>query len=178
MDLSKFDSRARAEEGIFVGLKDPYTGEEITHKDGNPGFRVRGTASRSVQSRMAEMSRAAKEAAEKAESDEEARAVMEAMHENLIDQAEKFIISGVNMEIDGKEVGTDPERIRKILDMTFPDMKVVKDENDKPVMTTAKGKDGKEVEIPTFKLVNKTWAQQVIEAAEDGQAFLGKPQSA
>ena len=178
MDFSQFDSRARAEAGVFVPLCDQYGREPINGTDpeaGAPGFMVRGTASRSVQSRMAEMARAAKEAGD---SEEEQRAAMEKMHADLMDSAERFIIRGVNIEIGGEPVGDNIDRIRAILDMTFPELRVVKDADGNALTTKAKGEDGKEVEIPRFELANLPFAKQVVDAAEDGSRFLGKPASA
>lgn len=172
MDMSQFDGRKKAEEGVFVPLRHPYTDEPFAKGKGAPGFYVRGLAARSVQSRLAEMQRAAKDAVE---SEEDQDAVMERLHENLIDQALKYIIRADDeMEYDGALVGDDPEMIRKVLNSTFPEMRVVKDEDGSPITHQVKGDDGEMVDVPKFEMANKTFAQQMIEAAEDGSRFFGR----
>jgi hypothetical protein len=68
--------------------------------------------------------------------------------------------------------------MREILNMTFPDFQVEKDDKGAPVMTTVsiKDKDGKPIDVQTPKLVvvGKTYSQQVIDAAENQQGFLDK----
>lgn len=176
MDLSKYNRRARAEEGVFVGLRDEYTGEPITDGDKQPGFIVRGLAARSVQSRLAEMQR--KAAADIEGSGDDTQAVLERLHENLIESAMSYIVRAQDIEADGAPVGDDAAKIRSVLDMTFPDMQIVKDADGNNVTTTTKDKDGNEVEVPKFELVNEPFAQQVIKAAEDGQRFFGGTSSA
>lgn len=167
MDLSAFNGRKRAEEGVFVPLCHPYTGEPIGNGEDAPGFLVRGSASRSVQSKLAELQKEA----EKASGGDDEEAVMESLHKTMIDSAMKYIIAPRNIENEGKAVETEAE-IRAVLDMTFPEMKVVTDDNGAPVMTQGKDEDGNTVDIPKFEMANQTFARQVITAAEDGARFL------
>lgn len=171
MDLSQFDSRKRAEEGVFVALADPYTSKPLAEKN-SPGFMVRGVASRTVQSRLAEMQRAAKD-----DAGEDAEAAMERLHKTLIDAAMKYVIRPVNIEVEGQPVGEDEQSIRRVLDMTFPDMRIVRDEDGHAVQTKGRDKDGQEIDVPRFELANKPFAQQVIEAAEDSGRFFAKTSS-
>lgn len=168
MELSSFNARKRAEDGVFMPLLHPYTKEPIGTGDDAPGFLIRGNAARSVQARMAEMRKKAQDAA--GGDDEEA--MMEALHKTLIDAAMRYIIEARNIENDGKLVKTEAD-IRGVLDMTFPEMETVKDPNGNTVMVKAKDKDGNEIEVPRFDLANLPFAKQVIDAAEDGERFLG-----
>jgi len=136
MDMSAFDGRKQAEEGVFVALKHPYTGEPFAKGKEAPGFYVRGLAARSVQSRLAEMQREAKQAAEDGDDQD---AAMERLHENLIDNAMKYIIRADDaMTHSGQAVGDEPDMIRKVLDSTFPEMRVVKDGAGSPIMQSIK----------------------------------------
>ena len=177
MDMNTRNSRQLQEDGVFVPLCDQYTGEPFDTGPEAPGFLVRGIAARSVQMRLAEAARAAKQAkkAKKAnQSDDElAQAVMENMHATQIDAAMKYIIEARHMTIGGDPVST-PDHIRAVLDMTFPDMQVAKDDDGKMVTTTMKDDDGKDMTVPKFEMVGSTYAGQVIEAAENQRVFLGR----
>lgn len=168
MDISAYNTRQAAEDGVLVTLCDPYTGKVL--EDG-AGFMVRGIAARSVQQRLAEAQLAAKQAAQ--DPDDNMDAVLERLHAGQIEAAMKYIIEARNLTNGDKEVKTEAD-IRAVLDMTFPDMQIEKDANGKPLSTIVKGKDGKEMSVPQFEVVNKTFAAQVIEAAEDQRAFLSK----
>lgn len=171
MDLSDYNARAKAEAGTFVGLCDPYTRKPIMSEDGKqPGFMVRGVASKSVQSRLAEMQRAAKEA----DDGEDMDAVLERLHQSQVDSAMGYIIRAVDMEHNGKPVDANESAIRAVLDFTFPDMKIMKDGKGETITVEVKNDEGKTRKVPKFDIVNKTFAGQVIEAAEDGQRFFGK----
>jgi hypothetical protein len=175
MDMSAFDGRKQAEEGVFVALKHPYTGEPFAKGKEAPGFYVRGLAARSVQSRLAEMQREAKQAAEDGDDQD---AAMERLHENLIDNAMKYIIRADDaMTHSGQAVGDEPDMIRKVLDSTFPEMRVVKDGAGSPIMQSIKGEGGEMIDVPKFEMANEPFAQQVIKAAEDGSRFFGKTSS-
>lgn len=168
MDLTKYDARGAAERGVFVALCDPYTGEPIEKNAKKaPGFMVRGMASRTTQSRLAEMQR------KPVEADGE-QAHMEALHDAQIGAAMPYIISAVNIEVDGKEVGDDETLIRKALDLTFPDLQIVRDQDGDPVMVESEDKDGKLRKFPKFEVVNKTFAAQVTDRAGDTKGFLGR----
>lgn len=172
MDMSAFDGRKRAEEGVFVALKHPYTKEPFAKGKDAPGFYVRGLAARSVQSRLAEMQRAAKNAVEDGEDQD---AAMERLHESLIDAAMKYIIKADDaMTHSGQPVGDNPEMIRKVLDSTFPEMRVVKDADGTAITQRVKGEDGEMIDVPKFEMANRPFAQQMIQAAEDGSRFFGK----
>jgi len=177
MDMNSLNSRQKQEDGIFMPVCDQYTGEPINPGPKAPGFMVRGVAARSVQMKLAEAQQAAKQAAKAKKDgktdDDIISAMLERAHEGHIDAAMKYIIEARNMTI-GEEPVTTPEQIRAVLDMNFPDMQIEKDEDGKPMMTAVKGDDGKTVMVPKFEIVGKTWAMQVIAAAEDQRAFLGK----
>jgi len=174
MDMNKLNSRQLQEDGVFVPLCDQYSGEPIDTGKDAPGFLVRGIAARSVQMRLAEAALAAKQAKKSGKTDEEVTiAVLEKMHATQIDAAMKYIIEARNMTIGDDPVKT-PEQIRAVLDMTFPDMQVAKDDAGKHIMTTMKDDDGKDMVVPKFEMVGVTYAGQVIEAAENQRAFLDK----
>lgn len=168
MDVSFLNSRKKAEEGVFLALKHPYTDVPLGEGEKAPGFLIRGEASPSAQKRMAEMQKNA----EKADADDQG-AVLEEMHKSFIDTALDFIIEARNLENEGKAVST-PDEIRAVLDMTFPEMGATLDENGSPIMQEIKGKDGETISAPKFELKNKTFAMQVNQAASDGQRFLGE----
>jgi len=171
MDISKYNARERAEDGVFVGLCDPYTKEPIVDEDGSaPGFVVRGVASKTVQDRLAPMQRKAKEP----EDEENMKAVLEQLHQSQIETAMGYIVRAENLSIDGKDVGGKASMIRKVLDMTFPDMKIATDENGVQLTTTVTDDKGVARSIPKLEIVNDTFAGQVIRAAEDGARFFGK----
>lgn len=174
MDMSKRNSRQLQEDGIFVPLCDQYTAEPINPGPDAPGFLVRGIAARSVQMRLAEAALAAKQAKKAGKTDDEiATAVLEHMHATQIDAAMKYIIEARNMTIGEVPVKT-PDQIRAVLDMTFPDMQVAKDDAGKPILTTMKDDAGKDMMVPKFEMVGSTYAGQVIEAAENQRAFLDR----
>jgi len=174
MDMNTRNSRQLQEDGVFVPLCDQYTGDPIDPGPKAPGFLVRGIAARSVQMRFAEAALAAKQAKKAGRTDDEvAQAALEKMHAAQIDAAMKYIIDARNMTI-GVDPVTTPEQIRAVLDMTFPDMQLAKDDAGKPVMTTMKDDDGNDVTVPKFEIVGMTYAGQVIEAAENQRNFLGR----
>lgn len=181
MDMNTRNSRQKQEDGVFVPLCDQWTGEAIKTGKGAPGFLVRGIAARSTQMRLAEAQLAAKQAAQavadgKGEA-ESADAYFDQVHKATIETAMKYIIEPRNMTL-GDEPVTTPDHMREILNMTFPDFQVEKDDKGASVTTTVsiKDKDGKPIDVQTPKLtvVGKTFAQQVIEAAENQQGFLDK----
>ncbi len=168
MDISHFDQRGKAEEGIFVPLCEPFKdGKPIGKGDDAPGFMVRGIASRSAQDRLAEMQKAASED----ETDEQA--AMERVHQNLIEAAMRYIISPKNIEANGRLISSD-EDVRKVLDMTFPEVKLVRSDDGTVLTMEATTKDGDKISVPRFEVTNWPFAQQVIDAAEDSTRFLGK----
>lgn len=152
MDLFAYDARGRAEKGEFMQLRDPITNEPIDAKDGkHPGFVVRGLASRSAQRRFGAMLAKMKDEQEAAD-DTEGESPLEKAHEALIEQAMDYIVEPRNLEVDGEPVKTEAQ-IRRVLDMTFPQMSRTDDDK--------------------WEVVNKTFAQQVIEFAEDQAHFFG-----
>ena len=168
MDVSFLNSRKNAELGVFMPLCHPYTGVPLGSDDKAPGFLVRGEAAPSVQKRFAEMQKDA-EGADAEDKD----AILEKMHNSLIDTALDYIIEPRNLENDGKPVSTD-EEIRAVLDMTFPEMGTALDANGLPIMQDVDGKDGETISVPKFELKNTTFAMQVNKFATDGQRFLGE----
>ncbi|WP_406646854.1 hypothetical protein QEZ52_00275 [Aliisedimentitalea scapharcae] len=169
MDMSVFNGRKRAEDGIFLQLRHPFTDEPIEEKGEPVGFVVRGSAAPSVQARLKEMQKKV----ESADDDEDRDALMEAMHSAQIEGAMPFIISARNMELGDKPVETE-EQIREILNMTFPQMDFAKDADGNVRQVVVKDDEGNETRAPQFDITNKTFAQQVIDAAQDGARFLGE----
>ena len=181
MDMNKLNSRQLQEDGVFVPLCDQWTGEAIGKGKDAPGFLVRGIAARSSQARLAEAQLAAKQAAQAVAAGkgdaESADAYFDQVHKASIETAMKYIIESRNMTIGDTPVTT-PDHIRFVLNGTFPDFQVEKDDKGAPVMTTVsiKDLDGKPIDVQAPKLivVGKTRAQQVIDAAENQQGFLDK----
>ena len=174
MDMNTRNSRQKQEDGVFVPLCDQWTGEAIGKGKDAPGFLVRGIAARSTQMRLAEAQLAAKQAKKAGKTDDEiATAALENMHATQIDAAMKYIIEARNMTIGEVPVKT-PDQIRAVLDMTFPDMQVAKDDDGKQILTTMKDDAGNDMMVPKFEMVGTTYAGQVIEAAENQQGFLDK----
>ena len=170
MDFSQFDQRGRAEAGVFVQLHDPYDQNKLIADDNGPcGFRIRGMAAQSVQQRLAAMQKKAK----KGDKEEDEAAVMERIQQSQIETAMGYIIEPVNISLAGSLL-QGAEGIRRILDMTFPDMRLVKDADGNQVTMRIKGVDGDWVDVPKFEMANETFATQVIKAAEDGSRFFGR----
>ncbi|WP_425070641.1 hypothetical protein [Sagittula sp. S175] len=174
MDFGQFDQRAKAEAGVMVQLHQPYDKTaKIEDENGPCGFMVRGVAAKSVQERLA----ALQKKAGKAKDGEDEQAVLERIHESQIEAAMGYIIEAVNISIAGKPVAT-AEGIRAVLGMTFPDLRLVQDENGKQIYQSVKNDDGEWVGVPKFEVANDTFAMQVIKAAEDGARFFGKTSAA
>ena len=172
MDISAFDMRSRSEEGIFVPLMNPITREPLGSGNDVPGFVVRGAAAKSVQDRLTAMMQNASEEDKKPD-----QAVMERLHQSMIDTAMGFIIRAENLE-NGDKPAKDASDYRAILNFTFPDLGAVIDGDGNPVLTKVKNEDGNEIEVPKMELKNWPFAKQIIEAAEDGSRFLGKTANA
>jgi len=179
MDMSIYNGRQRAEEGIFLPLKNPYTlgplvnietGEEMTGEEA-PGFIIQGNSAPSVQDRLKDMMKDVEETAEK-EGEKAVETEMARLHKVQVDNALLRIIGARNMELDGKVVKTKAQ-FRKILDGTFPELGFAKDEDGNPRVRAIKGENGEDEMAPFFEITNKTFAQQVLDAAEEGARFLG-----
>lgn len=154
MEFSKFDKRSAADAGYRKVLLDPDTQQPLGDGDDAPVAIVRGYASRTAQQRLKDITK------KKPKGDDAAS--MEDFHRSMIDTALVYLIGFENVEIDGKPVA-DEAGYRKVLDMTFPEMRVKADAYGEPVMR--EGKDG--AMVPEFEPVNKPFATQIIEAASE-----------
>jgi len=160
MDFTKFDSRARAETGARMQILDEYTRQPIE----GAFVIVRGVASpflqRAHRAKSQERARVRKSGAADA-----ADRVMEDAHNELIDGARPFIVGFEGVEYDGKPFTV--EDARQFLDLTFPDMGLVKDADGETVMVETK--DGM---VPKFELKNLPFAKQVTDFAGEQSNFL------
>ena len=146
MDFSKFDERGRAEEGTWTDLLDPNTLEPIVDDDGETAqVLVRGTSARSVQKELRKLA--------KLKPDDEK--TMEAAHNRFIASATPLIAGFKNVNLNDEPV--DPKKPEAFLDLTFPRMGMVEDE------------DG----VEKLKMVNKPFALQIIDASVKRDEDLG-----
>jgi len=160
MDFSRFDSRGRSEAGARLILCDPDTGAPLGEGDDAPCVIVRGVAARSAQERLASMTRKAKSAKGGD------TASMERLHKAMIDTAMAYVVRMENIEVEGEAV-TDAGGYRKVLDLTFPAMDTKKDEDGEPILRESKDRKGNQIAVPDFELVNRPFANQIIEFAGD-----------
>lgn len=161
MDFSKFDNRAAAEAGVRHELVDPDTGEAITNDEGKPcAVIVRGVASRTVQAaiRARQKARVKKADGKKAED-----RIMEDVHDEMCDAAAPLIVSFENVDRDGKPCVA-PDDVEWFLDLTFPIMGLVEDEDGEPVLVNGE---------PKFEMKNNPFSKQITEVASKMQAAAG-----
>jgi len=168
MDISKFDSRTRAEAGAPMQIKDPISKEPIMDGDKPCRVIVRGTASKSMQAKMREKQKAlmAKKPKKGKDDEDEAR-VMEDVHQQLCEGAAPFIVGFENMEREGRPMTLDD--VEWFLDLSFPEMGVKEDEHGNPVLE----KDG----TPVFEMKNEPFAKQIGDFAGRQANFLGNAKS-
>lgn len=161
MDFSKFDNRAAAETGIRLELVDPDTGEPITNDKGKPcAVTVRGVASRTVQAAIRARQKARVKKADGKKPDDR---IMEDVHDEMCDAAAPLIVSFENIERDGKACVV-PDDVEWFLDLTFPIMGLVEDEDGDPVLVNGE---------PKFEMKNNPFAKQITEAASKMRAASG-----
>lgn len=157
MDFLKFDERTRADEGVWVDMMHPNTGEPLIEDNGEPvQVHVRGSASRIVQQSLHD--HAQRESKNKTE-----KQSMEGVHQKLMSAAKPLIIGFKNVYLG--DVAVDASTAGKFLDLTFPQMGIKQDEDGNKV----KNPDGSFV----YEMVNKPFAVQIIEASSDHDRFLG-----
>lgn len=163
--LKQYDARAAAENAREMELRDQSTGEIITN-GGKPCIvLVKGASSRSIQAelRRDEIERAKKaKAAKNADGDVDTRTA-EDLHETTCKAAARFIAGFKNMQTageDGKARDLTKDDAAAFCDLTFISMAhLMKDE------------DTKGWTKPSF-------AQQVLDFAQDDAAFLAKSATA
>lgn len=180
MEISKFDSRTRAEAGAPMQILDPITGEAVADGDKPCRVIVRGVASKSMQAEMRAKQKAAmaKAAAIKeankgkggAADVNEAR-VMEDIHNQLCEGAAPFIVGFENMERDSKPMTADD--VEWFLDLSFPEMGMKEDENGEAIMEDGIDEDGNPTKSPAFEMKNNPFAKQIGEFAAKQANFLG-----
>lgn len=160
MDFGKFDRRSAADAGARMVLRNPDTAEPMGEGDDAPVAIVRGYASRTAQQRLRDMTKKKPKGRDAAS--------MEDFHRSLIDTAMVYLIGMDNVEIDGAPV-TDDAGYRKVLDMTFPEMRAKVDEDGEVIMREGKGGEM----VPDFEPLNKPFASQIIEFASEMGNFSG-----
>ncbi len=159
MDFDQFNNRAKAEIGFVYRFRDPNTDAPLGTDDSYPGVYLRGSASPVFQALLREKQ---KNDLLSEEGDEEKGRVMEDTHNMFIDMAIPYIIRFQGVEftdpVSGKSVvPSTEEQYRAFLDMTFP------------MFTMVEAKDGPNA----LKMVNKPFANQIINAVNDYEAKLG-----
>ena len=168
MEISNFNTRARAEAGAPMQIKDPISKEPIMDCEKPCQVIVRGTASISMQATMREKQKAlmAKKPKKGKDEDDEVR-VMEDVHQQLCEGAAPFIRGFENMERDGRPMTLDD--VEWFLDLSFPEMGIKEDEHGNPVLD----KDG----TPVFEMKNEPFAKQIADFAGRQANFLGNAKS-
>ena len=159
--LKAFDARGAAETAREMELRDQSTGEIITN-GGKPCIvLVKGASSRTIQAalREDEIARAKKAKAAKDAGGEVDTQTAEDLHQATCKAASRFIAGFKNMQTvgeDGKARDLTADDIPAFIDLTFISL---------PHLMREKGDD--EWRKPSF-------AQQVLDFAQDDAAFLAK----
>lgn len=166
MDFSKFDNRTPAENGLPMDVKDPDTGEIVTHEGQPCQVIVRGTASKTIQDsiRRQQQEQMAKPKPKEGESQEEEKArVLEDVHESLVTQAIPFVAGFVNIERpDGRgtrPLTADEDDVRWFLGLTFPTLGLAAEKDEKGESK--------------FEMKNEPFAQQVLTFASRSFSSMG-----
>jgi hypothetical protein len=163
MDFSTLDYRSAAEEGFFYELKNVFTGEPL-----GDGFWLRGAIAPTSQRRLSKLfSETVKKTKQTAESEQDGSEQtepanedvdFETMYQGTIDTAMAYIIRASDeMTWMGQPVGSNEELIHAVLNTTYPQYK--------------KNDEGR------LEPTTTPYANQIVEAAEEYQAFLEKPQN-
>ena len=152
VDITNLDVRSKADEGVWTPMLHPETLEPLTDDDGNAAeMLIFGQAGRKVQQRLHELQQ------QKATSTETPS--MKTAHETHVKQALVYVGGFRNLEANGEDL-SDVKHAERIFDMTFPRMEIVPGSN---VKTTG----------PEFRMANKPFALQAIEAAAKQGETLG-----
>lgn len=172
MDFGQFDARGAADKGAFCQLVHTHKFHKL-EDDGKPvGFLVRGNASREAQEMLRQMRAAEMQVKKSGEDTEDAEeGFIEEMHRDAVESALVMVIEAQNIEVRddaGKlvPVGRDRGLIRRVLDMSYPEIRTIRDKDGKP----ERDEEGK----MKVDMVNKPFAIQVVEFAADQSNYLGK----
>lgn len=149
MDFGKFNMRGKAEEGQAFPILHPETLQPIVENGKEARFVIRGSASPSVQQAQTELLAHAMTEVETAAT---VAPTFGWMHDQTVKQAVPLIADFENVEIDG--VALNVEDAKRFLDLVFPRV-------------------GKDDETGKYKILNKTFAMQVIERCAELDAALG-----
>jgi hypothetical protein len=152
MEFSSFDVRSAAEEAAFCALVHPQTREPLMDGDEEVGFVVLGRASLKAQEKLKKV--------QKAEGSRAKLAPEEEAHVAAVATAMALIVEARNISYAGKEVGSNRELIKAVLETTFPEFRSKTLEDDG-------------VDEP-FALVNAPFAFQVNTFSSRQENFLGK----
>lgn len=159
VNISELDERSKADKGTWIDMLHPETQEPLTAKDEATGETVTaqmliyGQAGRDVQDQLHEMAKA------KAASKDEEPQSMKKAHEQLVETASVYIGGFRNVSSNEGDL-SDASNVKKVLDMTFPRMEIVEG--------SALNAGG-----PKFRMANKPFALQAIEAASQQGKLLG-----
>lgn len=154
VDITNLDERSKADEGVWTDMLHPETLDVLQDDDGNVAqMLIFGQAGRVVQDKLHKI---AKNKASK--KDDEPQSMKKA-HETLVESALVYIGGFRNLTA-GDDDLSDVSNARRVLDMTFPRMEV---------------EEGSALSVsgPKFKMANKPFALQAIEAASKQGKLLG-----
>jgi len=148
MDFTKFDARGKAEAGKAFPILHPETLEPLVEDDKTAMFIVRSNSSPSVQAaqklNLAEKMSLAK--------DDKDVYTMENLHQDTMKEALSLLVGFENVELNGVPVTM--ENAKDFLNLVFP-------------------RHEKDLENGGLKVVNKSFAIQVIERAAELEKSLG-----
>jgi len=158
VNISNLDERSKADQGTWIDMFHPETGEPLTSTaEGGATITAQmliyGQAGRDVQDRLHELAKA------KAAIEDDEPQSMKKAHETLCETAAIYIGGFRNVESNEGDL-SDVSNVQKVLDMTFPRMELV------PGSAVAAGG-------PKFQMANKPFALQAIEAASKQGKLLG-----
>lgn len=163
MDLSHLNQRKAAEVLFPVYLCHPATRERLDDdNDTSPTIWVRGAASKVVDKKLAEIAKQKKTHRK----EDEARSMSATVQKLLVDSAMVYVEKWENIELDGVPVETE-KQLREVLDMTVVDMEHEEDDDGNKIYL----QDGK---TPKYRIANYPFAKQIVDAAEEGDNFLGE----
>ena len=184
MDFTKFDARTAAETPRKYVVRMQHTGEEIADpKTGKPAIvLIRGAASRTAQQAIRDAQRArmkAKAVKGAKTADDEVRA-LEDLHETLITAAARYIVGfeGIERRDSAGTLrpaeGTD-EDVRWFLDLNMPSLPHLMRASQPLEQRENESDEAFEArrEAHAAEWLKPSFAQQIIDAAQEDEAFLG-----
>jgi len=158
VNIANLDERSKADKGVWVDMCHPETLEPLTSEEEGATIVAQmlifGQAGRDVQDKLHEMAKVKASSDNANEPDS-----MKKAHETLIETASVYIGGFRNLSDNTGDL-SDVSNVHRVLDMTFPRMEIVEGS-----VVNSGG--------PKFRMANKPFALQAIEAASKQGELLG-----